>query len=517
MTGEKEMTTVEEIEQIRIMRYVQKLSYREISERVKRSRNTIKKIIKSDAKELKYERKKIYAPVREKIEDIIREQLEKDRNNKRKYQCSATRMHDLIINEHKIKCGYRTVARLVKKLRAELKLKSQEAFIPLCFQAGDAYQFDWGDIEVIYQGSNRKVYFAALQLCHSRVFYVRAYFSQKQELLLDAHNRAFQYFNGCCTRGIYDNMKTAVKRMLKGNHRNLQKRFAKFCSHYLIEPEFCNPARGNEKGRVENLIGTIKRNFFIPMLRVDSLEELNSRLESFMNSSNRGRKHPEFTDESRYDIYEKEKPYLVSLPPYIFESCRVSECQVYPSCYIIFEKNKYSVPSEYVGNTVTAKGFSDEVVVSIEGKEIARHKRSYLSGEFIFSPYHYLDVLAIKPRAFKDGLPFKNWKLPSIFHIYRAELKKKYEHPDGYFARTLLLLKDWSLESVGMAIKTTMGKGLLGDSYVLMSLKNKLSENQDGESISVNAKLAKYKADQFPASTYDKLLRRSEFVKEWDV
>ena len=115
-------------------------------------------------------------------------------------------------------------------------------------------------------------------LCHSRHFFARAYPCQKQELMLDLHQRGFKFFGGGCRRGIYDNLKTAVKKILKGKHRNLQERFMQFCSHYLFSPNFCNRARGNEKGRIENKIGYIKRNFFIPLPRFDSIEELNERL-----------------------------------------------------------------------------------------------------------------------------------------------------------------------------------------------------------------------------------------------
>ena len=123
-------------------------------------------------------------------------------------------------------------------------------FIPLEFGAGQAAQFDWGDVKAVIGGQLTALNVGAIQLCKSRKSYARAYPGQKQELLFDIHRREFEHFGGVPRRMIYDNMKTAVKKILKGNHRNLQERFAEFSSLYLYQAEFCNPARGNEKGRL---------------------------------------------------------------------------------------------------------------------------------------------------------------------------------------------------------------------------------------------------------------------------
>ncbi len=105
----------------------------------------------------------------------------------------------------------------------------------------------------------------------------------------------------------------------------------KLCSHYLYVPEFCNIASGNEKGRVENLIGTIRRNFFSPIPEFESLDDLNSSLLSFCVAHSRTKNHPEFSDQSRHEVFEREKQYLVELPAHDFESCRLANVVVSPS------------------------------------------------------------------------------------------------------------------------------------------------------------------------------------------
>ena len=102
---------------------------------------------------------------------------------------------------------------------------------------------------------------AHMRLCHSRMFFVRAYPRESQEMVFDGHDRAFAFFRGACTRGIYDNMKTAVDAVFVGKERRFNRRFLQMCGHYLVEPEACTPAAGWEKGQVEN---RVKREDYCP-------------------------------------------------------------------------------------------------------------------------------------------------------------------------------------------------------------------------------------------------------------
>jgi hypothetical protein len=326
--------------------------------------------------------------------------------------------------------------------------------------------------------------------------------------MLDAHRRAFEHFGGVCSRGIYDNLKTAVKRLLKGNHRNLQEKFVRFCSHYLYAPDFCSPAKGNEKGRVEGSVGFVNRNFFVPVLRVKSLEELNDRLLSFCVTCEREMEHPNIAGKSRYETFLEEQDKLVSLPRYGFECCRETFSVADPCSRLYFDNNRYSVPMEYVGKPVMVKGYADEVVASYDGVEIARHKRTYGRKEQVFEPLHYLGVLAKKPGALRNGLPFRDWKLPEVFLHYRKLLNDKYSDGDRYFAKTLVLLKDWSIKDVTDAITKSIELGILGDSYLLSLLRQEknLPEGENSR-ISIKIELERYSARQNPPEYYDEVLR----------
>jgi len=502
------MIAVEKIQEVRYLKYVQGLPIKEIVRRTKLARNTIRKILRSNETKFTYERIKTTGPMRAGIMEVIETWLKEDQKEKRKYRRTAYRMYDLL-KEDGYEGSYETVARCVRKIKTKMRI-DREAYIPLTFSPGDAFQFDWGDSYADLEGKRRKIYLAITTLCHSRRFYVRAYYCQKQELMLDAHNRAFKYFEGVCRRGIYDNLKTAVKKLLKGHHRNLQERFVRFASHYLYEPEFCSPARGNEKGRVENKVGYIRRNFFAPIPKFNSLEDLNSALLSFAEASSRQKNHPDIYGKTCYEIYEKEKETLTQLPAYDFDCCREQHGVVSPTGLVMFDNNKYSAPSEYVGATVFVRGTSDEVILSFGGEEIARHARDFNRGRQMFNPYHYLGVLARKPGALRDGMPFKNWNLPSVFETYRKLLNEKYDNGDKYYVGILVLLRDWPLKDVAGALRKAISLGIMGDGYVLSALKKQSEPEQEAEIIDVRKELQIYKAQQMPLSYYDTLLRKGE-------
>src|SRR3981081_2419131 len=126
------------------------------------------------------------------------------------------------------------------------------AYVPLTFAPGEAYQFDWSHEVVLINGTTVIVKVAHVRLCHSRMPFVRAYPRESQEMVFDAHDRAFAFFKGACSRGIYDNMKTAVEAIFVGKARLYNRRFLQMCSHYLVDPVACTPAAGWEKGQVEN-------------------------------------------------------------------------------------------------------------------------------------------------------------------------------------------------------------------------------------------------------------------------
>ena len=150
--------------------------------------------------------------------------------------------------------------------------------MPLSFELGEAFQFDWSEEGLVVGGIYRRLQVAHTKLCASRAFWLVAYPTQGHEMLFDAHTRSFAALGGIPQRGIYDNMKTAVETVFVGKERQYNRRFLQMCSHYLIEPVACTPASGWEKGQVENQVGNVREWLFTPKVRCADLAELNAHL-----------------------------------------------------------------------------------------------------------------------------------------------------------------------------------------------------------------------------------------------
>jgi transposase len=207
--------------------------------------------------------------------------------------------------------GYDAVRRYARSWARYRTTTPSAAFVPLSFAPGEAYQFDWSHEVVVISGATVTVKVAQVRLCHSRMLFVRVYPRETQEMVFDAHDRAFAFFRGACTRGIYDNMKTAVDAIFVGRERAYNRRFLQMCSHYLVEPVACTPASGWEKGQVENQVGLVRERFFTPRLKVKSYDELNAWLLDQCVAYARAHRHPEVRDRTIWEMFETERPNLV--------------------------------------------------------------------------------------------------------------------------------------------------------------------------------------------------------------
>jgi hypothetical protein len=254
------------------------------------------------------------------------------------------------------------------------------------------------------------------------MLFARAYPRETQEMVFDAHARAFAFFRGGCTRGIYDNMKTAVETVFIGKDRQYNRRFLRMCSHYLVEPTACTPASGWEKGQVENQVGLVRERFFTPRLRVASYDELNAWLLDRCVAYAKAHKHPELTDCTIWQAFETERPQLVPITG-PFDGFHAVQASVSKTCLVRFDNNKYSVASCAVGRPVEIQAYADRIVVRQEGSIVGEHRRRFGRGATIYDPWHYVPVLARKPGALRNGAPFKNWSLPVSLERTRRKLK----------------------------------------------------------------------------------------------
>ena len=337
------MLVVETIAKIRRAYFQQKKAIKTISRELKVSRKAIRKAIRSEATEFRYERSvqpmpKI-GPWRKQLDELL---LANERKARRE-RLTLVRLFEELRGLG-YEGGYDAVRRYARSWSKERGKATAEAYIPLCFSPGEAYQFDWSHEIVLINGVTSTVKVAHFRLCHSRMPFVRAYPRESQEMVFDAHDRAFAFFKGACSRGIYDNMKTAVDAVFVGKERQFNRRFKQMCGHYLVEPTACTPAAGWEKGQVENQVGLIRERFFTPRLRVKSYEELNAWLLDKCVAFAKAHKHPELPDKTIWQVFEEERPKLVPVPGR-FDGFHATQASVSKTCIVRFDTNKYSVPS----------------------------------------------------------------------------------------------------------------------------------------------------------------------------
>ena len=261
------MISVDVIGDIRRAYFEQRLPIKEIVRTLRSRGRRCARSFGATQTAFKYERGVQPSPKLGAWVEVLAEILEKEAKLPRRERRSTQRLFEELRGR-----GYDgahdSVHRFTKSWRDERVRAPAHAYVPLSFAPGEAYQFDWSHETITLAGLPLIIKAAHMKLSHSRMPFVRAYFRETQELVFDAHDKAFEFYGGICRRGIYDNMKTAVEAIFVGKARQYNRRFLQMCSHHLVEPVACTPASGWEKGQVENQVGNLRDQLFRPKPRV---------------------------------------------------------------------------------------------------------------------------------------------------------------------------------------------------------------------------------------------------------
>ena len=414
------MKGVDTIARIRREFFVRGRTIKEIVRELHVSRNTVRKVLRSGATEFSYEREVQPLPKLGRWKADLDRILASNEAKQARERLTLIRVFEEL-RALGYEGGYDAVRRYARGWQRERSSSTADAYVPLSFAPGEAYQFDWSHEVVLINGTTVIVKVAHVRLCHSRMLFVRAYPRETQEMVFDAHDRAFAFFKGACTRGIYDNMKTAVETIFVGKERAYNRRFLQMCGHYLVDPVACTPASGWEKGQVENQVGLVRERFFTPRLRVKSYEELNAWLLDQCIAYAKAHRHPEFRERTVLEVFEEERPSLV---PYAgrFDGFHAVPASVSKTCLVRFDNNRYSVAASAVGRPVEVRAYADRIELRQDGRIVGEHARSFGRDQTIFDPWHYVPVLARKPGALRNGAPFKDWVLPAAIERVRRKL-----------------------------------------------------------------------------------------------
>ena len=331
------MLVVETIARIRREHFIKGKTIKEIARDLKVSRNTVRKVLRSGETSFEYERLVQPRPKLGRWASELDGLLAANAAKSAREQLTLIRIFEELRGRG-YDGGYDAVRRYARRWSKERGQSTAAAYVPLSFAPGEAYQFDWSHEVVLLSGTTVLVKVAHVRLCHSRMLFVRAYPRETQVMVFDAHDRAFALFKGTCSRGIYDNMKTAVETIFVGKDRRYNRRFLQMCSHYLVDPVACTPASGWEKGQVENQVGLVRERFFTPRLRFKNLDELNAWLLDKCIAYAKAHRHPELADQTIWEVFEAERPKLVpyagrfdgfhAVPASVSKTCLVRQQQI---------------------------------------------------------------------------------------------------------------------------------------------------------------------------------------------
>jgi transposase len=381
--------------------------------------------------------------------------LEDDKQRPAKQRHTAKRVWERLREEHQFMGGYT----IVKDYMRSAAQRGREMFVPLVHPAGEA-QADFGEALAVICGVECKAHYLAIDLPHSDDCFVAAFPAETTEAFLEGHVRAFAYFGGVPTRILYDNTKIAVAKILGGTDRQRTRAFSELQSHYLFADKFGRPAKGNDKGKVEGLVGYARRNFMVPVPHFNSWEEFNAYLE--VQCRKRRERRLRGHSETIGERFERDRAAMLPLPATPYEACEKVTVRVTSLSLVRYRSNDYSVPTQYGHRQVWVKGYVHDVVIACASEVIARHRRSYERETVVFDPLHYLALLEQKTRALDQAAPLQGWQLPACFATLRRLLEARLKHGGREYVQVLRLLENFSLVEVTQAVEDALELGTIG-------------------------------------------------------
>ena len=449
---------------VRRMNYRDGLSRSEIARRTGLSRNTVKKWLTApEAVEPRYRR--LQAPGKlDPFHGALLQALEADARRPKRDRRTAKALYAELKSQG-YAGGYTVLTDFIRHWREQAGANAPtRAFVPLRFELGEAFQFDWSEERLVIGGVWRKLLVAHLKLCASRAFVLIAYPSQSHEMLFDAHTRSFQALGGIPRRGIYDNMKTAVDKVKKGKGRVVNARFSALCSHYLFDPDFCNVASGWEKGVVEKNVQDSRRRIWLEAgtLRFGSFAELNAWLLARCQALWQEVRHPEYAL-SVAEMLEHEQPHLMPMVSafdgYVEEPGRVSS-----TCLVTAARNHYSVPCELAGKLISKRFYPERIEIVFDEVVMASHPRLFERGQTRYDWRHYLPLVERKPGVLRNGAPFAEMPEPLV-RLQRLLLRR--EGGDRVMSQMLAVVPKAGLDTVLVAVELVLESGVVSVEHVL--------------------------------------------------
>jgi len=450
-------------------------------------------------------RKPKLGPVRDFIDEILRADPQAPRKQRR----TAHRIWERIRQERpEASVAEATVRGYVRQRKRELGLAGRQTCIPQAYDWGAEGQVDWYEAVAEIGGERRKVWNFTLRSMASGGAFHRAYYHATQQAFLEAHELGFGYFGGVFRRLRYDNLKSAVKKILRGHQREETERFVVFRSHWGFQAEFCNPGRGNEKGGVEGEVGHFRRNHLVPIPHVKDLEELNQLLRAGCREDEARRMagKPHTVGEAM----EIERAHLGPLASEGFDLAETTFPKVDGQGCVKVRTNWYSTPLA-PGTRTRAKLLPAWVEIWEEGECVARHERRFGRYQQGLDLEHYLEALGKKPGALAGSSPLQQWRQrgrwPESFDRLWQSLQERRGREAGTREMIDLLVvgKERGWERLRQAVEESLALGCTDAAAVRHRLEAGQLQHAPAEAVEVGP-LSCYERPLPALTEYDRLL-----------
>jgi transposase len=449
------MVTVDEYGRIRRAHFVDGLSIKALARQFHHSRRKIREILAMPEPK-PYLRLNPPPSILDPFKPIIDGILQADEQAPRKQRHTAAKLHRRLHQEHGYAGSYDRVRLYVRSHGRQRR----ETFIPLDHDPGQRLEADFGHIYVDFPDGRRQVPVLVVTWAYSNCPFAIALATERTEAILHGMVEAFAFFDGVPREVWWDNPKTVVPHLLKGRSRQVTLRYVALASHYNFEPLFCMVRRPQEKPRVEGRVQFLQQEWATPVPQVNDLRALNVHLrDCCLRERQRTQAGQQETIGERF---ERERVAAMPLPERPFDPCIFQPAKVDKYQAVRFDRNAYSVPRAFAFQTVTVKGYVDQVEVVAGSTVIARHPRCYAVGEQILDPLHYLVMLGRRPAALDHANVYRHWQLPPVFAELRADLERQHGKSAGArdYIRVLQLLADHPVERVELAlVGSRLGSG----------------------------------------------------------
>lgn len=452
-------------------------------------------------------------PVLGPVEAFIDAILTADRSAPRKQRHSARRIWKRLRQEMPdAAVAESTVRNHVHERKRALGLITRETFIPQSYAWGNEAQVDWYEAYADLGGERTRLQVFCMRSMASGGAFHRAYRQATQQAFLEAHEHAFAYFGGVFRVLRYDNLTSAVRKVLRGRQREETERFIAFRSHWRFEAQFCMPAAGHEKGGVEGENGQFRRNHWVPVPQAAELRILNEIL--LLGCREDEQRQIAGRDQSVGAAMAIEREMLIGVPPEGFALAELSFPLVDSAGCVLVKTNAYSVPVR-PGTRVQAKLYPSHLEVWHEGRKLAQHERCYQRRQQILDLEHYLDVLDRKPAALAGSKPLEQWRRqgrwPACYDAFWQRLVERHgrQHGTRAMVAVIALGKTFGYDRLQEAVAAALRLGSSDGAAVRYLLTADQLQRPPVAELEVGP-LARFDRPPSSLAGYDRLLRQGE-------